>query len=150
MMQQTLVALIFTAGKEKFSIATDIGHMTTNIIDCLENSKFLMLESNYEPEVLKCSSYPYILKTRIAGPNGHLSNQLAGKTIARLMNSGLEDVMLGHLSKENNFPELAYKSVIEELNLAGFSESDINMKVASRSEPCFIEPPVCYADSPLR
>ena len=150
MMQQTLVALIFTAGKEKFSIATDIGHMTTNIIDCLENSKFLMLESNYEPEVLKCSSYPYILKTRISGPNGHLSNQLAGKTIARLMNSGLEDVMLGHLSKENNFPELAYKSVIEELNLAGFSELDINMKVASRSEPSFIEPPVCYADSPLR
>ena len=42
-----------------------------------------MLEANYEPEVLKCSRYPYLLKTRIAGPNGHLSNQLAGKTIAK-------------------------------------------------------------------
>ncbi|MBO5479202.1 MAG: MBL fold metallo-hydrolase [Clostridia bacterium] len=129
----------FTAEKEKFSVATDIGHMTTNIIDCLENSKFLMLEANYEPEVLKCSRYPYLLKTRIAGPNGHLSNQLAGKTIARLMNSGLEEVMLGHLSKENNFPELAHKSVLEELHFAGFNDSDIKLKVASRNEPTFLE-----------
>jgi phosphoribosyl 1,2-cyclic phosphodiesterase len=129
----------FISNKEKFSIATDIGHMTTNIIDCLENSKFLMLEANYEPEVLKCSRYPYLLKTRIAGPNGHLSNQLAGKTIARLINSGLQEVMLGHLSKENNFPELAYKSVLEELNYAGFSESNINIEVASRCEPTFMK-----------
>lgn len=127
----------FTLGKEKFSVATDIGHMTTNIIDCLENSKFLMLEANYEPEVLKCSSYPYLLKTRIAGPNGHLSNQLAGKTIAKLINSGLEEVMLGHLSKENNFPELAHKSVLEELNYAGFSESKIRINVASRTSPTY-------------
>lgn len=130
----------FTLGKEKFSVATDIGHMTTNIIDCLENSKFLMLEANYEPEVLKCSSYPYLLKTRIAGPNGHLSNQLAGKTIAKLMDSGLEEVMLGHLSKENNFPELAHKSVLEELQYAGFSEPNVEIKVASRTEPtCMTE-----------
>lgn len=128
----------FTCGKEKFSVATDIGHMTTNIIDCLENSKFLMLESNYEPEVLKCSNYPYLLKTRIAGPNGHLSNQLAGKTIARLMDSGLEEVMLGHLSKENNFPELAYNSVMEELRFAGFSNPNIEMQVANRNEPTFL------------
>lgn len=137
----------FISNKEKFSIATDIGHMTTNIIDCLENSKFLMLEANYEPEVLKCSRYPYLLKTRIAGPNGHLSNQLAGKTIARLINSGLQEVMLGHLSKENNFPELAYKSVLEELNYAGFSESNINIEVASRCEPTLPKNPLVGAKS---
>ncbi len=51
--------------------------MTNNIISCLEASSFLCLESNYDPEVLKCSKYPYVLKTRIAGPNGHLSNNLA-------------------------------------------------------------------------
>jgi phosphoribosyl 1,2-cyclic phosphodiesterase len=125
----------FTLGKEKFSVATDIGHMTTNIIDSLENSNFLMLEANYEPEVLKCSSYPYPLKTRIAGPNGHLSNQLAGKTIAKLIESGLEEVMLGHLSKENNFPELALKSVLEELNYAGYNENSVKIEVASRTNP---------------
>lgn len=128
----------FVSNKEKFSVATDIGHMTTNIIDCLENSKFLMLEANYEPEVLKCSRYPYLLKTRIAGPNGHLSNQLAGKTIAKLMDSGLEEVMLGHLSKENNFPELAHKSVLEELHYAGFSDPTIKIEVASRIAPTFM------------
>lgn len=121
--------------KEKMSIATDIGHMTTEIMDCLEGSKFLMLEANYEPEVLKCSRYPYLLKTRIAGPNGHLSNQLAGKTIAKLIGCGLEEVMLGHLSKENNFPELALKSVLEELHYAGITDSNIDICVASRTAP---------------
>lgn len=134
MMLLILVGFNFSHGKEKYSIATDIGHMTTSIIDCLENSDFLMLESNYEPEVLKCSCYPYLLKTRIAGPNGHLSNQLAGKTIARLIDSGLKQVMLGHLSKENNFPELAYKSVLEELEYAGYSNDDIIIDVASRTQ----------------
>ena len=122
----------FFHNKEKVSVATDIGHMTTNIIDCLENSKFLLLESNYEPEVLKCSRYPYLLKTRIAGPDGHLSNQIAAKTISHLIDSGLKSVMLGHLSKENNLPELAYHSVIEELQLSNHSENDIDVQVANR------------------
>lgn len=59
----------FLCDNNKFSIATDLGHITTNIMEHLEGSSFLMLESNYDPEVLKCSKYPYILKTRIAGPN---------------------------------------------------------------------------------
>ena len=94
---------------KKISIATDIGHMTNGIIKNLEDSIFIMLESNYDPEVLKFSKYPYILKNRIAGPTGHLPNEMAGKTIAHLLNSGLQQAILGHLSKESNFPELAYK-----------------------------------------
>ena len=53
----------------KISIATDIGHMTSNIVHKLEDSSFILLEANYDPEILKCSSYPYLLKKRIAGPN---------------------------------------------------------------------------------
>lgn len=53
----------------KISIATDLGHMTSNILSNLENSSFILLESNYDPNILKCSSYPYPLKQRIAGPN---------------------------------------------------------------------------------
>ena len=132
----------FISQKEKFSIATDIGHITHTIMDSLENSKFLLLEANYEPEVLKCSRYPYLLKTRIAGPNGHLSNQLAGKTIAKLIDSGLEEVMLGHLSKENNFPELACKSVLEELHYCGFDESSVSIEVANRTSPTFLHSPM--------
>lgn len=118
----------------KISIATDIGHMTPEILHTLENSSFIMLESNYDPEVLKCSSYPYPLKQRIAGPNGHLPNNVAGQTISHLMNTGLKSVMLGHLSKENNFPELAYKTVIDEI-LSSNMENNINLSVATRYDP---------------
>ena len=81
---------------KKISIATDIGHMTNGVLKNLEDSIFIMLESNYDPEVLKYSKYPYQLKTRIAGPDGHLSNELAGKTISYLLNSGLKQAVLGH------------------------------------------------------
>ncbi len=120
---------------EKISIATDIGHMTSNIAHKLEDSLFVLLEANYDPEILKCSSYPYLLKQRIAGPNGHLPNSDAGKTISFLMNSGLKQVMLGHLSKENNFPELAYKTVVEELIESKLDFSKLKIDVANRYAP---------------
>ena len=122
----------------KRSIATDIGHMTSNIIHTLEDSSFLLLESNYDPNVLKCSKYPYSLKERIAGPNGHLPNIEAGKTISYLLNSGLKKVMLGHLSKENNFPELAYKTVMDELIENNYKENSISLNIASRFSPSHI------------
>lgn len=117
---------------KKISIATDIGHMTTDIMNNLKNSSFLLLESNYDPNILKCSQYPYKLKERISGPLGHLSNENAGKTISFLMESGLNTAMLGHLSKENNFPELAYKTVMEEIINNNYSEKNIKLSVATR------------------
>ncbi|MBR6034241.1 MAG: MBL fold metallo-hydrolase [Clostridia bacterium] len=117
-------------GTSKISIATDLGHVTEGIIKNLENSSCILLESNYEPEVLKFSRYPYILKKRIDGPNGHLSNIDAGNTISRLIPTGLNNVLLGHLSKENNFPELAYKTVMEQIVKNNFSDTSINLSVA--------------------
>ena len=117
---------------KKISIATDIGHMSSNVIHSLEDSSFILLEANYDPNILKCSKYPYNLKRRIAGPNGHLPNIEAGKTIAYLLNSGLKQVMLGHLSRENNFPELAYKTVVDELMQNKFNENTIKINIASR------------------
>ena len=121
--------------KKKISIATDIGHMTNGIVKNLEDSIFVLLESNYDPEVLKFSRYPYPLKTRIAGPTGHLSNESAGKTISHLLNSGLKQALLGHLSKESNFPELAYKTVIDEVIANNHSENSFTLGVASRDIP---------------
>lgn len=66
---------------------------------------------------------------------GHLSNDMAGKTISELIPTGLKTVMLGHLSKENNFPDLAYKTVMGELNLNNFNENCINLCVADRDKP---------------
>lgn len=66
---------------------------------------------------------------------GHLSNDMAGKTISELIPKGLKTVMLGHLSKENNFPDLAYKTVINELNINSFDETSVNLSVANRDKP---------------
>ncbi len=120
---------------KKISIATDLGEVTKEVTKNLEKSKFVLLESNYEPEVLRCCSYPYTVKKRIAGNKGHLSNRDAGQTISDLVKNGLENVMLGHLSKESNFPELAYKSVANELMKNQIKENDIDLKIASRLEP---------------
>ena len=98
-------------------------------------SKFALLESNYEPEVLRICSYPSLLKSRIAGPNGHLSNNMAGQLISDLIESGLATVMLGHLSKESNFPEMAYETVLSELEKKKFKRDTIDLSVASRFEP---------------
>lgn len=122
-------------GNKKISIATDIGHMTNTILNQLEESLFIMLEANYDPEVLRCSSYPFSLKSRIAGPTGHLSNEIAGKTISHLLKSGLKNAMLGHLSKESNFPELAYQTVMDELlSNQSFDQSLIGLNVANRDQ----------------
>lgn len=122
-------------GKRKLSIATDLGHMDNKIFNNLVDSSFILLESNYDPEILKISKYPYILKERIKGPNGHLSNATAGKTISSLINKNLKSVMLGHLSKENNFPELAYQTVLNELIESNIDVNTIKIDVASRNAP---------------
>jgi phosphoribosyl 1,2-cyclic phosphodiesterase len=125
---------IFNKDK-KISIATDIGHMNSAILKKLEGSSFLLLESNYDTEVLKCCSYPFSLKSRISGPTGHLSNDIAGKTITYLLKNGLKTAMLGHLSKESNLPELAYHTTINEILSNGIDENSFNISVASRDFP---------------
>ena len=115
---------------DKLSIATDIGHMTKEILKYLEGSKFILLESNYDTEVLK-----YLLwKGALHGPNGHLSNEMASKVINYLINDNLKTAMLGHLSKESNFPELAYQTVVDEIIHSGNDVSKINLSVASRDQ----------------
>lgn len=120
----------------QISIATDIGHMTKSILNHLEGSELILLESNYDPEVLRCCSYPFMLKSRIASDIGHLPNNIAGKTISYLCkNSNLNTAILGHLSKESNFPELAYQTVVDELISNCSSDNSIKLSVANRDCP---------------
>lgn len=120
---------------KKISIATDIGHMNNDILKHIDGSEFILLESNYDPEVLKYTKYPFKLKSRIAGPTGHLSNKVAGQTINYLIKSGLKNAILGHLSKESNFPELAYQTVLDELISDGTNLDNFNLSIASRDLP---------------
>lgn len=134
-MQQIHVGYTIFADNKKISIATDIGHMTNNIIKHVDGSEFILLESNYDPEILKYTRYPFSLKNRIAGPTGHLPNQMAGQTINYLIKSGLKNAILGHLSKESNFPELAYQTVMDELISNGTNIDNFSLSVASRTTP---------------
>ena len=118
----------------KITIATDLGHMNDELLNNMKESKFILLESNYEPELLQYSKYPYILKQRISGPKGHLPNEIAGKTIGYLTKYNLKQVLLGHLSKESNMPEIAYQTVIEQLHNDNIDTDELKISVASRDK----------------
>ena len=116
---------------KKISIATDLGSINEELLGYLKNSSSILLEANYDPDILKCSRYPYLLKERISGKTGHLSNSSAGKLLANLCSSGLHQALLIHLSKENNFPELAYQTITDELS----NNKNVNISIAPRNRP---------------
>ena len=92
-----------------------------------------MLESNYDPDMLDAGPYPYELKKRIRSRRGHLSNDDAGGFAVRLIEQGTRQIVLGHLSKENNFPELALKCTECALRQAGIEpDEDARVCVAQR------------------
>ena len=91
--------------------------------------------ANHDIRMLQVGSYPYYLKQRILGDRGHLSNENAGKLLCRLLHDDMKAVFLGHLSKESNFPELAYQTVVDELLANNCNTDSINLSVASRELP---------------
>jgi len=126
----------FEADNKKVTIATDLGHVNEEIYSYLQQSDFVLLEANYEPNLLKMGKYPDFLKRRIAGQFGHLSNSDASNIICKLVKNGLSKLMLGHISKENNFPELVYQTVMQELqNLDVDCKIDLDIAVANRTCP---------------
>ena len=86
--------------------------------------------------MLQVGPYPYYLKQRILSDRGHLSNEASGKLLSRLLNDHMQAVVLGHLSKENNLPELAYETVKLEITMSdsGYKADDFPIYVAKRSE----------------
>lgn len=93
-----------------FTLATDIGHLTPTIEHYASIAHHLVLESNYDTEMLRIGSYPPFLKKRISGPLGHLSNEESVDFLCRIWTPAMRNVFLCHLSKENNHPELVRKA----------------------------------------
>jgi phosphoribosyl 1,2-cyclic phosphodiesterase len=128
------VGFSFQNKGKKVSLATDIGHVNDYIINKIEGSDILLLESNHDVEMLKFGPYLYVLKRRILSDIGHLSNDDAGTAILKLIKDKYMTVILGHLSKQNNYPELAYKTVTTALEENGVNiEKDVAIHMASRS-----------------
>lgn len=129
------VAYVFEADGKKIGMATDLGVYTEQTVEHLKDSGILYLESNHDLNMLMVGMYPYYLKQRIAGEHGHLSNDSAAKLLCRLHHDGLQHVLLAHLSKENNYPDLAYETVRAELLMAVGAEKMPDLRVAPRDIP---------------
>lgn len=128
------VGYILRNGKTKVSIFTDTGWVNTNMIEKMKGSDLCLIESNHDVNMLKNGRYPWPLKQRIASTRGHLSNDDAGMVLCDTLNGG-EIVLLGHLSKDNNKPELAHSTVKNHLNLGGIDiEKDIILDMTYRDK----------------
>lgn len=130
------VAYRIAYGNEKIGIATDLGMFNDYTIESLKGMDILFLEANHDIKMLEVGPYPYYLKKRILGERGHLSNEASGKLLSRLMHDNLKEIVLGHLSKENNLPELAYETVRLEIEMSDnvYHADDFPISVAKRSE----------------
>ena len=123
-------------GSKKVAVCTDLGVYNDYTVECLKGMDALLLEANHDVNMLQVGPYPYYLKQRILGEKGHLSNENSGRLLCRILHDGLQTVVLGHLSKENNLPELAYESVRMEINMGDnpYKSGDFDIRVAKRSE----------------
>lgn len=127
------VGYTFEISGVKLAIATDLGSVRDSWLKYIVGSDAVILESNFDPGMLQTGPYPYDLKKRIMGRHGHLSNDDAGEVAVELARHGTTQIILGHLSKENNYPELALQSTLSALKLAGIdTENDVRVRVASR------------------
>ncbi len=126
----------FFIDNTKLSLATDIGKMNDDVFESIKGSKYVILESNHDVDILRLGSYPYSLKKRILSPYGHLSNDDAAKTALHLAETGTEHFMLAHLSRENNLPEIAQVTTANIFNANDIKlNRDVTLTVASRNEP---------------
>lgn len=117
--------------KNKITIATDIGHITDEVKENIKGSSLILLESNHDIEMVKNGGYPYQLKQRILSDYGHLSNDNAGRFLTDIVDDSLKYVFLGHLSQENNTPNVAFNTVSNIVTENGIKlGNDFNMWVA--------------------
>lgn len=129
------VGYMIDTGTKKLGVLTDCGRLNNIMIQMLSKCEAVVLESNHDLEMLMTGVYPYMLKRRVAGEGGHLSNKQCADGLCELVGSGVKQVFLAHLSKENNTPAVAVKTISETLLLAGIKPAeDVMIHVAPRDE----------------
>ena len=124
------VGFIFQYEGVRVSQVTDMGYVTELVACEIKGSRLMLVESNHDPRMLKMSQYPWELKQRIMGRRGHLSNEAAAELVQRAVTEQTEQVILTHLSEENNLPDIALMTTLQKLD--GFSPE---VSVASQGEP---------------
>lgn len=126
----------FEQDGKKIAVATDLGKYDEYTVENLKDLNAVLLESNHDIHMLEVGPYPYYLKQRVLGDRGHLSNELSGRLLCDILHNNLRSVLLGHLSKENNYEELAYETVKLEVTLGQnpYKGEDIPIAVAKRDQ----------------
>lgn len=127
---------IVTPDSKRIAVSTDLGTVTDTVMNAIYGSDLILLESNHDKGMLQNGPYPYFLKERILSNHGHLSNEACAKTALKLLESGTTRFILGHLSKENNIPSLAYETTKASMTMAGATENvDYLLSVAGDLNP---------------
>ncbi len=128
------VAYRVSSGNSSVAVCTDLGYYDDYIIDNLTGLDALLLEANHDIQMLQVGPYPYQLKQRILSDRGHLSNEASGKLLCNILHDDIKHVFLGHLSHENNYPDLAYETVNMEVTMDDnpYRGTDFNITVAAR------------------
>ena len=121
-------------GGKSVAVATDLGKYDDYTVENLKNLDAILLEANHDIRMLQVWKYPYYLKQRILGEKGHLSNENAGRLLCRLLHDNMKAIFLGHLSRENNYEELAYETVCSEVTMGDnpYKSKDFRIQVAHR------------------
>lgn len=116
------------------AVATDLGVYDDYIVNNLKNLDAILLEANHDVHMLEVGPYPYYLKQRVLGNRGHLSNELTGRLLCNILHDKLKYIVLGHLSKENNYEELARETVKLEVTMGDtpYKGEDLPLMVAQR------------------
>lgn len=120
------------SGGKSVSVCTDTGYITMPAKKAVPGSDMVFLESNHEVTMLENGPYPYLLKQRILSRKGHLSNADCAAFAVALVRSGVRRVNLSHLSRDNNFPDMARQTTLSALSEAGFREDyDFRLTVST-------------------
>jgi len=128
------VGYAIRCGEQLFVLMTDLGHVTEEAMKWGALATTLVIESNFDQEMLLNGSYPQELKDRIFHGNGHLSNEDCAEAVVRLLHPGLDNIFLCHLSGNNNTPQLAYDCTSAALSAAGVKPGTIGLRVLRRGE----------------
>ena len=126
------VGFTIDCGSCRLAVMTDIGHVNARMLDAADRCDLVLIESNHDVDMLKAGPYPYPLKRRILGANGHLSNDDAGKALVSLYMRGLRAAVLGHLSQDNNTEFLALETVRAVLRENDIPDGEFELSVAHR------------------
>ena len=125
-----------TPDNRKLSVLTDTGYVSDEMYNAVSGSDLILAESNHDIGMLRNGPYNYNLKRRILSDKGHLSNAACAELVTKLVGEGTTRLILGHLSKENNLPSLAFETTRSAMSMAGARENiDYLLSVAGDRNP---------------